>query len=146
MTLIQVLYMLLGAALVAVGIFAAALADRIRGIRLTRQAHARTLADNEMPRFVAPVSAPTKPRARAAVKSSPSPADTIFVPDSPAAVSTNGKRQSAEADDVIAALVLAGYKRPVATEAVWSCGQTERATVESWAGAALRRCAREGLS
>ena len=44
------------------------------------------------------------------------------------------------------ALVAAGYKKPVATEATWACGAGERASIEGWTAAALRRCARGGMS
>jgi hypothetical protein len=44
-------------------------------------------------------------------------------------------------DDVIAALVGAGYKKTLATQAALTCTTHEQATPESWTGAALRRCA-----
>jgi len=59
---------------------------------------------------------------------------------------SQSKAQQAAADDVIAALVAAGHKKQVATEAVWGCSAAERATVEDWARASLRRCARGGMS
>lgn len=139
MTLSNVLLMLLGAALVAIGVLAAALADRIRGLRAPRERHAIEVDDFD---FDLPPP-PAKPKVRR--HASPSPADTIFVPDAPAPALGKDKQQSAVADEVVAALVAAGYKKAVATEAVWSCGHAERATVETWAATALRRCAR-GLS
>jgi Holliday junction resolvasome RuvABC DNA-binding subunit len=48
--------------------------------------------------------------------------------------------------DVIAALVQAGYKKPEAAEATWGCSAAERATIERWTGAALRRCALRAMS
>lgn len=51
---------------------------------------------------------------------------------------------NAMAKDVIAALAQAGYTKAVANEAVWSCLGSERATIESWTRAALRRCMRDG--
>ena len=125
----DVLYMLLGSALVAIGVLASALADRIRGLRVTRDATPRERASRapsvsaQPARAVIPVveHVPPKPRAQ---RSEPK-----------AAISEGG-------DDVIAALVAAGFKKPVATEAAWACSAGERSAVEIWVAAALRRCAR----
>ena len=148
MTGTDFLYMLLGAVLVTGGILAAALADRIRGIRQTRE----TRETRET---------------RHASRSAPSPADTIFVPDEPlriiepvdllrdkqaaskraAKTAKAAKPQEDDgAEDVIAALVASGYKKPIAVEATWGCTVAERATIEEWTLAALRRCARKGMS
>lgn len=135
MTGTSILYMLLGAMLVAIGVLAAALADRIRGLRIAREAAPRERASR--PQFapaVIPVveaaellrATPAKPRApRAAPK---------------VQTGTDG------ADDVIAALVGSGYKKPIATEAAWACSSAERASVESWTLAALRRARSGGMS
>jgi hypothetical protein len=138
MNLNNVLFMLLGAALVAVGVLAAALAERLRGLRGTRE-----VAPRERPsrapaahsaRTAIPVvetaelfRAPTPPKPQRRVEPKPQP-------------SADG------ADDVIAALVASGYKKPIATEATWACSIAERATVEGWTASALRRCARGGMS
>lgn len=45
------------------------------------------------------------------------------------------------ADDVIAALVGAGYKKATAAQAAAACTMREQMTPESWLTAALRRCA-----
>jgi len=128
MQLSNVLPTLLGAALVAIGVLAAALADRIRGVRPARE----------------PVPASRAARApRAAievVEPEPTPA-----PKPERAIREKPKAQDG-AEDVIAALVGAGYKKPIATEATWACSQAERATIEDWTRAALRRCARGGMS
>lgn len=128
MTLNNVLLMFFGAALVAMGVLASALADRVRNLRVTRDAASRR-AQNAIPveepaELAAPVAA--KPRA---VRSTPK-----------AAPSADG------GEDVIAALVATGYKKPIATEATWACGAGERASIEGWTAAALRRCARGGMS
>jgi len=140
-TAATVLSMLLGAALVAIGVLAAALADRVRGLRVSREAAPRERASRatiaQPQRSAIPVveaeellrSVPvavTKPRA------------PRTEPKVPASIEGG--------DDVIAALVASGYKKPVATEATWACTSAERATVEGWTTAALRRCARGGLS
>lgn len=130
MTGTSVLYMLLGAALVAVGVLATALADRIRGLRSSRETQ-QVRAPREKQRDAIPVvertevlrAAPLKPRVRTEQK----------------AASTEG------GDDVIAALVGSGFKKVTATEATWACTPAERATLEGWTAAALRR-ARGGLS
>jgi Holliday junction resolvasome RuvABC DNA-binding subunit len=129
------LYMLFGAALVAIGVLAAALADRIRGIRASRETAPRERASRapsvpaQSARQVIPVvelpraPMPKQPKAR------PEP-----------------KADTEGGDDVIAALVAAGFKKPVATEATWACSASERATIESWTASALRRCARGAAS
>lgn len=130
MSLNSVLLMLLGAALVSVGVLAAALADRIRGLRASREPAPRDRASRTAVPVVEsadllrapPTKQPRPPRAETKV-----------------AVGTSG-------DDVIAALVAAGYKKPVATEAAWACAAGERTTIEGWTAASLRRCARRGMS
>ena len=126
-TCMNALSMLFGAALVALGVLAAALADRIRGLRVAREAASRP------PRMVIPVVEQPEPVRQAAPK--------------PRAPRQEAKQSAAEGgDDVIAALVAAGYKKPIATEATWACSSAERATVEGWTASALRRCARGGMS
>jgi hypothetical protein len=129
--------MLLGAVLVAIGVLAAALAERIRGPRITREAASRARTSRtpsvsaaipvvepvELFRMQPPVAKPHVPR--------PAPAS---------APKTEG------GDDVIAALIATGYKKPIATEATWACSATERATLEGWTVAALRRCAQGARS
>jgi hypothetical protein len=51
-----------------------------------------------------------------------------------------------DSNDVVAALVAAGYKKVVAAQAVAACTSREQATPESWTAAALRRCAQGGAS
>jgi hypothetical protein len=125
MNLGNVFFMLLGAGLVMTGFLGSALADRIRG-----------------------VSRPTRETAR---RSSPAiaAADPVLVP----AVAPKPRRTPAPrapsdqgGDDVIAALVAAGYKKALATEATWSCEASDRATIEAWTRAALRRCSRGGMA
>jgi hypothetical protein len=40
----------------------------------------------------------------------------------------------------------AGYKRTIAAEATWACGEAERRTIENWTASALRRCGQSSLS
>jgi len=122
---------LFGAALVAIGVLASALADRIRGIRAERKTQERGV------RVVPPPPEPTR-----AVQESKRCTPTLEQGKAPRSSSI----RDAVASDVIAALVASGYKRPVATEAVWSCGLHERASIEVWTRAALRRCASGGPS
>lgn len=137
MTGTAILNMLLGAALVALGILAAALADRIRGLRISREAREPRAARAQpapATRSVIPVVEAADLRA--------TPAKPLHTP--PRAES---KVTSTEGgDDVISALVAAGYKKAIATEATWACGVGERASIEGWTAAALRRCARGGMS
>ncbi len=135
------LSMLFGAALVALGVLAAALADHIRGLRISRDA--RDTAPRERASRVASVPAHSarsiipvvETVEQAAPKQSRAPRAEPKV-----SASTEG------GDDVIAALIASGYKRPIATEATWACSAAERATVEVWVASALRRCARGGMS
>ena len=139
MQLSNILFMLFGAALVAVGVLSSALADRLRGIRLIREAQPRDRASRGQ---TTPAVATVDAAIGRAV-------------DAPVATTARALRPRADlkpvaategGEDVIAALVGAGYKKPIATEATWACSAAERATVEAWTASALRRCARGGLS
>jgi hypothetical protein len=116
MSIESVLFMLLGAALVAIGVLAAALADHIRDLRITREPLQRTL-----PRKA--ISEPIE-----VVEPEPTRAERVGM-----------------SKDVIAALIAAGYKRSAAAAAVDACTSAERTTIENWTRAALRR-AGEGAS
>lgn len=143
MSLNSVLTMLLGAALVAVGVLASALADRIRGLKLARETRQQALEPRERaPRVPSPAISVVEPTAEVPRTTPVAHAKTPRAarPESRPSASTEG------GEEVIAALVAAGYKRPIATEATWGCTAAERATVEGWAACALRRCARGGMS
>ena len=119
------LHILFGGVLVALGVLAGALADRIRE-RTTREgAHANT-----------PSRSSTR---RTQVSNGPihAAAQDALPKRSPSAPRT---QIDSEAADVIAALVIAGHKKQIATEATWACGAAERTSIESWTRAALRRC------
>jgi hypothetical protein len=134
MQLSNVLFMLLGAALVAIGVLATALADRIRGGKFVRdvpQQRERPSRAHSAP--VIPVVEPAELPRPAAKPQRPRPEPK------PVAATEGG-------EDVIAALVASGYKKPIATEQTWACTAAERATIEGWTAAALRRCARGGMS
>lgn len=117
-----VAHTLLGAALVVVGMIAAALADRIRNIHLVRER---------------------------STESMPSPIDVVS-DRAPKQKSERGRAhpetKQQDADDVVAALVAVGHKKQIATAAVFDCNARERTTMEGWTRAALRRCLREGLT
>lgn len=115
----DVLHVFLGALLVSIGVIASAAADRIRGIR-----DIRPQQRGERAPAPAPAREPT-PRAR------------------PIAVVDSTPEGSG---DVVAALVAAGFKKNLAAQAVAACTTREQATPESWAAAALRRCAQGGAS
>ena len=120
----DLLHILLGGALVALGVLAAGLADRIRGLRADRSAAApasRALTGRTRQPIEVVEAEVVPPRAAKRAGSQPQP-----VKDS-------------AAGEVIAALVAAGYKRTIAAEAVWACVDQERSTIEMWVKAALRR-------
>lgn len=120
----SLLHMLLGAALVVIGVLTAALADRLRGLRASRE---------------------IAPRARSAVI----PMITA-VEQGHAKVATAraGRAESKiqphanDPEDVITVLVTAGYTKQIAAEATRACSGVERSTIEGWTRAALRRCTR----
>lgn len=127
-----ILYMLFGALLVTMGVIANAFADKIRGLRQIR-----------------PVTAPRA--VPAPVRSNPPievvEAELVSPPKPPRTPPSRGAAKSlTTADEVISALVGAGFKKPAASEATWACGEAERATVEAWTKAALRRCAKGNAS
>jgi hypothetical protein len=136
------IYMLFGAALVCLGILASALADRIRGLRVARGDRENRENHESAPRTARGSSAPSS-------RSSIPVVEPAEFPRKPPA-SRRAPEAKAPADeggeDVIAALVASGYKKAQATEATWACTPSERATVEHWTAAALRRCARGGMS
>jgi hypothetical protein len=136
----NILFMLLGAALVAVGVLSSALADRIRGIKLVREVQSRERASRAQSVAAAiPVVAPAELLRAAPPFAAAKPPRVPRAESKPVAATDGG-------EDVIAALIGAGYKKPIATEATWACTAVERATVESWTASALRRCARGALS
>ena len=171
MTGIAVLDMLLGGALVAAGFLSAALADRIRGLRVSRE-RAPTSSREQVVRAVS--ARPAIGEVETARQDASSCRVECF--QAPHVVGMMGKtRTSVEASQaphvmgmvgktgtsvdekidpidprlepvVVAALVAAGYKRSFAVGAVQGVGPHERATIEGWTRAALRRCARGGAS
>lgn len=138
MTGTSILNMLFGAALVALGVLAAALADRIRSARFGRESS--TTAVRETRRApIHVVEHERAPRTEHQIR------DAVFGLGKRVAEKHEARTQ-ATAEDVIAALVAAGYKKPVAAEATWGCTAAERATVENWTRSALRRCAKGASS
>ncbi len=107
----DVVAMLLGAALVAVGVIASAVADRIRGLRVARDRRATDRGVHAPP-----------PAARAAA--------------APRTIADERLRA-----DVSKALTTAGYPRPDALAAVDACAGSERSSLEAWTRAALRKLA-----
>jgi len=105
-----ILNMLLGAALVVIGVLVTALADHIRGRK----------------------TAPCKPKRSPGIPP---------VESSPQRTPVEPLDDPTDAQVVIVALIAAGYKKQIASQAAWACSGGERATVEDWTRAALRRCA-----
>ncbi len=137
------LYMLLGAALVAIGVLAAALAERIRG---HRGSHAATSSPRESRPSTVPVATPVISAVESvgsAVRQSTAAPVVSLKPPRALRAGTEGTEG---ADDVIAALVRAGYKKARADDAVRACRADERATIEDWTRAALRRCVTGGMA
>jgi hypothetical protein len=130
--------MLLGGLLVALGVVAGAVADRIRAGRhrvpAVAPARARvargTRADTRVGVGVGPATAawvvPGEP-------SNDEHRDRLY--ENPNLI----ERQKLIGSDVVTALTTAGYKRGLAKEATWGCSKTERASLEDWTRAALQR-------
>jgi hypothetical protein len=137
----------LGAALVTIGVLVAALADRIRGFRVARE----TLRGRKVRAGRAHAGAEVLPVIEATEWLHAEPATTKPMRASRPEPRSNSTPPGTDgANDVIAALVGAGYKKAIATESTRACSMAERATVEEWTRAALRaargRCPREGMS
>lgn len=116
----DITHTLLGALLVVIGVVAAAVADRIRGIRATRDRAAFT------PRETSETKRPSRELAKLAHDAA-----------------TGGMARNAMAamaSDVKLALVTMGYPKAVSGEAVEACHASECSTMESWTRAALRHC------
>lgn len=135
------IYMLFGAALVCLGVLASALADRIRALSVSREG--RESAPRERSSRAAAASVARGP---IQVVESAESAELPRKPVAPRRTSEAKARTDEGGDDVISVLVASGYKKALATEATWACTPSERATVEHWTAAALRRCARGGMS
>lgn len=122
--------MLLGASLVTIGVLVAALADRIRCLRVSRE-----MATIQGEGCGQPTITPLEGGGSSQVS-------RARVPRSTPAASATVQPNMDSPEDVIAALVAAGYKRQIAAEAAIACSGSERATIEDWTRAALRRLAR----
>ncbi len=118
--------MLLGAGLVCLGVLMAALADRVRRLRITRDG-VRSLS----------VARDAEISQRTPARELPRP---VYKPPSTPVDDLPGS------SDVISALVGAGYKKALATQAARACTVREQTSPESWMAAALRRCAQGGAS
>ncbi len=129
MTLNEIEFLLIGAALVAFGVVAGAVAEHIRGWRFARE-YRREARRSDM--------APEQKRRRA-----DSPVRGVPVTEAPRhAKPSNADAHLAMGREVAAVLVASGYSKRAATNAVNACTNTERYSLEMWVAAALRRCAR----
>lgn len=149
------LFLLLGAGLVAIGVLTAAFAERIRNSRQleTRRSDTRE-QERRAPRpsIITITDAPEMPRSPTITRTparSQTASDSTEMPKSPTVTRAARAARTTTpnfGDDVIAALVATGYKRPIATQATWACEEAERVTIELWTAAALRRCGQSNLS
>lgn len=106
----QLALMFIGAMLAILGMFAGAVADRIRGNKRTVRECASTRSGRK--------TSPTVDSAREAVTTT---------------------AHKALRRDVIAALTQSGFTKPEAAEAVDGCKGAEQSTLESWTRSALKR-------
>ena len=147
------LFLLLGAGLMAIGVLAAALAERIRGFR-PMETDRPEAQERRAPRpsIITIADAPEMPRSPTITRAparSQTASDSTEMSRSPTVTRASRAARAATpnlGDDVIAALVTTGYKRPIATQATWACDEAERMTIELWTAAALRRCGQSSLS
>jgi hypothetical protein len=128
---VSAISMLFGAALVAIGVIAAGLADRIRGLRITRDRAAP-------PRNVEPQKLTPKYPAQDVAAPLPKPTRE---PATKPATRFDGDRLHLAT--VIAALTTAGYRKATATEAAEACSSVDRSTLEGWTRAALSNAQRQ---
>jgi Holliday junction resolvase RuvA-like protein len=131
----DLLHILLGAALICLGVLTGAIADRIRGVVRARREHRDTMAAPAGVRREQRDATPV-PAARPAKRG-----EQWMSPAGRAAEQENIDREV-----VSAALVSAGYSKKVAEEAISACAARERETIETWTRAALRRCMRQEAS
>lgn len=143
MTGTAILNMLFGAALVVLGVLATALADRLRGLRISHDAREpRASREQSVPAaravipVVEPANAPRKPVSAQVIDVEWRPTRehrraNVRIP----VVEIVNEAQS----DIVAALVQAGYKKAVAVTAASSCLPTEKLATSTWLKAALRR-------
>lgn len=154
----NVLLILLGAGLVTVGFLAATLAERIRnpGSQITTPAQPHIITSAAHPAPPRHVQGPgiitidksVELLRPATPTPSRAPMEAVPLTRVPRGPRPESKTHTNDvgAEDVIAALVAAGYKKPIATEATWACQGHERATIEGWTVAALRRCGKGAAS
>jgi hypothetical protein len=132
--------MLLGGLLVALGVVAGAVADRIRAGRHRVPAVAPARAR---------VARGTRADTKVGVGVGVGPATAAWVvPGEPSNDERRDRlyenpnlieRQKLIGSDVVTALTTAGYKRGLAKEATRGCSKAERASLEDWTRAALQR-------
>lgn len=117
----DILTLLLGAALVSIGVLAGGLADRIRGMRFERRMGA----------------APMLPRPAATTAKTPRAARAPHAQRQSIPLAESGSKKLGEG--VMAFLTNAGYTKSEAAMAVSSTPDSERNTMESWMRAALTK-------
>jgi len=133
----DVLHILLGAALVAIGVIATGVADRIRGLRIQRP----QLQQPRTARAEEPSTSPTRDQSVVVAQRDDVKTDRVRGTRPPSAPPAPPR----ERGDVIAALIGSGYRKQDAIAAADACVAAERATLESWTRSALRH-ARGGAS
>ena len=115
----NVLYILLGAALVLAGVLSGALADRIRGVRLARAPLQREVADARAPRQ-------SEGNAARAARTR-QPLAVVLSPE------------EAMARDVQLALETSGFSKAEAQAATRGVAATDKHSLENWIRAAFRK-------
>jgi len=144
--------MLLGAALVVIGVLTTALADHIRGLRHQSRmtapgcGHTWDQDVNAARNLLHHVTRKTIPQSPTVLESTTTMRSNPVKPrvTPPAIKPQNWPRDAvdlpADMEVVVTALICAGYKKQIANEAACACSAVERTTVENWTRAALRRC------
>jgi hypothetical protein len=125
---------LMGAGGAAIHVIASAVADRIRGIRYTRERVAREPQPSRDRKDPKPWSS-ARPAAPPLLDRGLSQRELMEA--------QGFNATDPRARDIVAALMSVGYKKAAATEAVMGCSAADRATLELWTAAALRRAGKK---
>ncbi len=138
LSLHNILYMLLGAGLTAVGVVFGTIAERIRTFRKRDIKPANVPQPSPRKRAAAPDVIDAEWSEAQPVHRAPRPGRgnvrvPVIRPEPPVA--------NATAAEVVAALVASGFRKAVAIAATNACSPAEQKDESTWLRAALRRCA-----
>lgn len=143
MSLHDVLILLAGGALVALGVFAGGVADRIRHPRAPSPANARSARTRDKRAGGEGGEFQASKAAGAHVIQGTKAQEIAYNPERVNCAPQTSATEKMAAD-VARALVTAGYDKQTAQIAVAACAGSERATLEAWTRAALRRAMKQG--